>query len=94
MRVNSIFYCVWFFGWVGVFSKSPCNSHFIIQQATELAEYTAKIALLEEARKRKESEVEEWQIRVSICFTSCSKILWFLAWCDFSNMWKQTSVQQ
>ncbi|XP_035394402.1 ezrin isoform X2 [Cygnus olor] len=33
------------------------------QLATELAEYTAKIALLEEARKRKESEVEEWQIR-------------------------------
>lgn len=22
MRVNSIFYCVWFFGWVGVFSES------------------------------------------------------------------------
>lgn len=58
-----------------VFFLSLCNSHFIIQQATELAEYTAKIALLEEARKRKESEVEEWQIRVSICFTSCSKIL-------------------
>ncbi|POI29176.1 hypothetical protein CIB84_007074 [Bambusicola thoracicus] len=33
------------------------------QLAAELAEYTAKIALLEEARKRKESEVEEWQIR-------------------------------
>ncbi|CAM9938995.1 unnamed protein product [Bubo scandiacus] len=33
------------------------------QLATELAEYTAKIALLEEARRRKESEVEEWQIR-------------------------------
>uniref|UniRef100_A0A8C6Y1E2 Ezrin n=1 Tax=Naja naja TaxID=35670 RepID=A0A8C6Y1E2_NAJNA len=33
------------------------------QLATELAEYTARIALLEEARKRKESEVEEWQHR-------------------------------
>uniref|UniRef100_A0A8C8SFS3 Ezrin n=1 Tax=Pelusios castaneus TaxID=367368 RepID=A0A8C8SFS3_9SAUR len=33
------------------------------QLATELAEYTAKIALLEEARKRKENEVEEWQHR-------------------------------
>uniref|UniRef100_A0A8C9EVQ9 Ezrin n=1 Tax=Pavo cristatus TaxID=9049 RepID=A0A8C9EVQ9_PAVCR len=31
--------------------------------AAELAEYTAKIALLEEARKRKENEVEEWQLR-------------------------------
>lgn len=34
-------------------------------QAAELAEYTAKIALLEEARRRKEDEVEEWQHRVS-----------------------------
>lgn len=33
------------------------------QLATELAEYTAKIALLEEARRRKEDEVEEWQLR-------------------------------
>ena len=36
-----------------------------LPQATELAEYTAKIALLEEARRRKENEVEEWQLRVS-----------------------------
>ncbi|XP_023600755.1 ezrin [Myotis lucifugus] len=35
------------------------------QLAAELAEYTAKIALLEEARRRKEDEVEEWQHRVS-----------------------------
>lgn len=35
-------------------------------QAAELAEYTAKIALLEEARRRKEDEVEEWQHRVSL----------------------------
>lgn len=40
----------------------------LVKQATELAEYTAKIALLEEARKRKESEVEEWQHRVRISF--------------------------
>uniref|UniRef100_A0A8D0G585 Ezrin n=1 Tax=Sphenodon punctatus TaxID=8508 RepID=A0A8D0G585_SPHPU len=33
------------------------------QLATELAEYTAKIALLEEARRRKENEVDEWQHR-------------------------------
>ena len=37
----------------------------MLPQATELAEYTAKIALLEEARRRKENEVEEWQLRVS-----------------------------
>ncbi|CAO2628670.1 Ezr [Lemmus lemmus] len=33
------------------------------QLAAELAEYTAKIALLEEARRRKEDEVEQWQHR-------------------------------
>ena len=33
------------------------------QLAAELAEYTAKIALLEEALRRKEDEVEEWQHR-------------------------------
>ena len=37
----------------------------MLPQATELAEYTAKIGLLEEARRRKENEVEEWQLRVS-----------------------------
>ncbi|KAL0587883.1 Radixin [Plecturocebus cupreus] len=31
------------------------------QRATELAEFTAKIALLEEAKKRKEEEATEWQ---------------------------------
>lgn len=50
------------------FPRVMINSSSITQQATELAEYTAKIALLEEARRRKESEVEEWQIRVSTCF--------------------------
>jgi hypothetical protein len=49
----------------------PKNSrnHFSFifpSQAAELAEYTAKIALLEEARRRKENEVEEWQHRVSL----------------------------
>lgn len=58
------FFLLWFF----FIFKSSYSSSFIIQQATELAEYTAKIALLEEAKRRKESEVEEWQIRVSICF--------------------------
>lgn len=65
--VNRFSLClVW--GFFVLYFKSLYNSHFITQQATELAEYTAKIALLEEARRRKESEVEEWQIRVSICF--------------------------
>lgn len=63
---STVFHCcIWGLVWFGFF-KGPYTSSFIIQQATELAEYTAKIALLEEARKRKESEVEEWQIRVSI----------------------------
>ncbi|KAB1253995.1 Ezrin [Camelus dromedarius] len=32
------------------------------QLATELAEYTAKITLLQETRRRKENEVQEWQL--------------------------------
>lgn len=38
---------------------------FITQQAAELAEYTAKIALLEEAKRKKEDEVTEWQHKVT-----------------------------
>ncbi len=34
-------------------------------QAAELAEHTARIALLEEAKKRKEDEAMTWQHRVS-----------------------------
>ncbi|KAJ8797180.1 hypothetical protein J1605_017408 [Eschrichtius robustus] len=41
----------------------PCNNWYRGCKATELAEYTAKIALLEEARRRKEDEVETWQLR-------------------------------
>lgn len=33
-------------------------------QATELAEFTAKISLLEEAKKKKDEEVTEWQHKV------------------------------
>ena len=33
-------------------------------QAAELAEHTAKISLLEEAKKRKEEEADTWQLRV------------------------------
>lgn len=33
-------------------------------QAAELAEHTAKISLLEEAKKRKEEEANSWQLRV------------------------------
>lgn len=37
---------------------------FITQQAAELAEFTAKIALLEEAKRKKEDEATEWQHKV------------------------------
>lgn len=52
------------------FTRGPCGSRPAADwlcplQAAELAEYTAKIALLEEARRRKEDEVEQWQHRVS-----------------------------
>lgn len=33
-------------------------------QATELAEFTAKISLLEEAKKKKDEEATEWQHKV------------------------------
>lgn len=33
-------------------------------QATELAEFTATISLLEEAKKKKEEEAKEWQHKV------------------------------
>lgn len=36
----------------------------IFQQAAELAEFTAKIALLEEAKRKKEDEATEWQHKV------------------------------
>ncbi len=34
------------------------------QQAAELAEFTAKIALLEDAKRKKEDEATEWQHKV------------------------------
>ncbi|PIO34200.1 hypothetical protein AB205_0107530, partial [Aquarana catesbeiana] len=38
------------------------------QLAAELAEFTAKIALLEEAKKKKEEEASEWQQKVTSTF--------------------------
>lgn len=35
-------------------------------QATELAELTSKISLLEDAKKKKEDEATEWQQKVSV----------------------------
>ncbi len=35
-------------------------------QATELAELTSKISLLEDAKKKKEDEASEWQIKVNM----------------------------
>lgn len=37
---------------------------FILSQASELAEFTAKIALLEDAKQKKEDEATEWQHKV------------------------------
>lgn len=44
--------------------ESLFSDFFMTQQAAELAEYTAKIALLEEAKRKKEEEVTEWQHKV------------------------------
>lgn len=38
----------------------------MLRQAAELAEYTAKIALLEEAKRIKEEEAETWHNKVSV----------------------------
>lgn len=36
----------------------------LVLQAAELAEFTAKISLLEEAKRKKEEEANEWQHKV------------------------------
>lgn len=36
----------------------------VLLQASELAEFTAKITLLEEAKRKKEDEANEWQHKV------------------------------
>lgn len=36
----------------------------ILSQASELAEFTAKIVLLEEAKRKKDDEATEWQHKV------------------------------
>lgn len=43
-------------------------------QAAELAEFTAKIALLEEAKKKKEEEASEWQHKVMSSFCVKSEL--------------------
>lgn len=40
------------------------NLPILLSQAAELAEHTARIALLEEAKRRKEEEAVTWQHRV------------------------------
>lgn len=45
------------------------NGIFILSQAAELAEFTAKIALLEDAKKKKEEEATEWQHKVHTLYT-------------------------
>lgn len=49
--------------WITVFLK-----------AADLAEYTARIALLEEAKRVKEEEASEWQNRVSIQLAAPQKV--------------------
>lgn len=48
-----------------VLNVSLCVTHiFCFSQAAELAEFTAKIALLEEAKRKKDDEATEWQYKV------------------------------
>lgn len=41
---------------------------YYFPQAAELAEFTAKIALLEDAKRKKEEEATEWQHKVMPVF--------------------------
>lgn len=52
------------------------NRIFILSQASELAEFTAKIALLEEAKKKKEDEATEWQHKVQHSSSLTSEMTW------------------
>lgn len=48
-----------------VYIPTTCHSTVcILSQAAELAEFTAKIALLEDAKRKKEDEATEWQHKV------------------------------
>lgn len=44
-----------------------------MHQAADLEEYTARIAMLEEAKRRKEEEATAWQNKVSCCVCSSSR---------------------
>jgi hypothetical protein len=71
----------------------PCACR---SQAAELGEFTAKIALLEEAKRKKEEEATEWQHKVTV---TSSTSLWpphapcaywtnaLLEWCLCLNVW-------
>ncbi len=39
---------------------------YVCIQATELAELTSKISLLEDAKKKKDEEASEWQMKVNM----------------------------
>lgn len=56
---------------------------FLSRQAAELAEFTAKIALLEEAKRKKEDEASEWQHKVSDSLFSslCVYVFFFFFVC-------------
>lgn len=62
MSVNNEYFWDATPSWESLFSDLVS---FITQQAAELAEYTAKIALLEEAKRKKEEEVTDWQHKVT-----------------------------
>ncbi len=45
---------------------SICVYICVCIQATELAELTSKISLLEDAKKKKDEEASEWQMKVNM----------------------------
>ena len=63
---------------------SMCNSNVsILTQASELAEFTAKISLLEEAKRKKDDEATEWQHKVRACTHTILHQLTLASLCNF-----------
>lgn len=56
--------CFCLISFFGIFLY-PCSTELnIVPQASEVAEFTSRITLLEEAKRRKDKEALEWQQKV------------------------------
>lgn len=76
---------------MGVFKCAACVTAMalILTQASELAEFTAKISLLEEAKRKKDDEATEWQHKVHV---STPTVLLWLTLASLCNEKKKIKV--